>query len=294
MPQVKGNDQMGPGVLGTSSQGIGVLGESDSFTGVGLSGTNFSTNGISVGIRGKSISNNGASVGVFGECTNGTGVHGVSPNGGVSAAGVSGFSSGANSNGVIGEANNGVGAYGVWGRSSSGFAGFFSGKVQVSGTLEVLGKIFKPAGGFRIDHPLDPENKYLSHSFVESPDMLNVYNGNVTTDANGEATVTLPDYFEALNQDFRYQLTVLGQFAQAMVAEEIKNNQFAIKTDRPDVKVSWQITGVRKDPFANRDRVLVEEDKPTDERGMYLHPEAHGKPEIQGVEYARGKGLKGP
>jgi hypothetical protein len=88
------------------------------------------------------------------------------------------------------------------------------------------GELFKGGGGFRIDHPGDPENKYLTHSYVESDDRLNVYSGNVTTDANGDTTVGLPDYFEALNQDFRYQLTVIGQFAQSMVAEEIRNNRF--------------------------------------------------------------------
>ena len=50
--------------------------------------------------------------------------------------------------------------------------------------------------------------------------MMNIYNGNVITDANGEAVVALPEWFEALNRDFRYQLTVIGQFAQAIVAEK--------------------------------------------------------------------------
>jgi len=85
-------------------------------------------------------------------------------------------------------------------------------------------KLTKGSGSFKIDHPLDPAKKYLSHSFVESPDMMNVYNGNVTTDRHGFAIVTLPSYFEALNRDFRYQLTVIGQFAQAIVAEEISHN----------------------------------------------------------------------
>ncbi len=63
---------------------------------------------------------------------------------------------------------------------------------------------------FKIDHPLDPANKYLSHASVESSDMKNIYDGVVTLDSNGAATVTLPDWFEALNQDFRYQLTAIG------------------------------------------------------------------------------------
>jgi hypothetical protein len=82
---------------------------------------------------------------------------------------------------------------------------------------------------FRIDHPLDPENKYLFHTSIESPDMMTVYNGNVTTDARGEAVVELPDYFEALNRDYRYQLTTIGVFAQAIVAEEVADNRFGCR-----------------------------------------------------------------
>ena len=144
--------------------------------------------------------------------------------------------------------------------------------VQVPGNLIVSGTLFKSAGTFRIDHPLDPANKTLSHSFVESPDMMNVYNGNVATDAKGEVIVALPEYFQALNRDFRYQLTVIGQFAQAIVASEIKGNCFIIKTDKPNVKVSWQVTGIRQDAYANANRIQVVEDKGK-QRGTYLHPD---------------------
>ncbi|HMB91030.1 MAG TPA: hypothetical protein VKP65_09305, partial [Rhodothermales bacterium] len=161
---------------------------------------------------------------------------------------------------------------GNWGAlGTSHFGGVFSGDVIVFGTLS------KSGGSFKIDHPLDPANKYLSHSFVESPDMMNVYNGNVTTDAQGEAVVTLPDYFEVLNRDFRYQLTVIGQFAQAIIAEEIQGNQFVIRTDQPQVKVSWQVTGIRQDAWAEEHRIVVEEDKPAKERGYYLHPKLYGQ-----------------
>src|SRR5262249_57764378 len=151
------------------------------------------------------------------------------------------------------------------GGATAGLAGDFLGDVEITGNL------WKGGGSFKIDHPLDPDNKYLYHSFVESPDMKNVYDGVVSTDQNGEATVTLPDYFETLNRDFRYQLTVIGQFAQAIVASEIRGNHFAIKTDRPSVKVSWQVTGIRQDAYANKYRIPVEEDKPERERGYYIH-----------------------
>jgi hypothetical protein len=179
-------------------------------------------------------------------------------------------------NGVFGGADTGYAGYFM---ANTGYAGYFSGNVHVNGTFS------KSAGSFKIDHPLDPENQYLSHSFVESPDMMNVYNGNITTDANGEAIVLLPDYFEALNRDFRYQLTVIGEFAQAIIAEEIQDNRFTIKTDKPNIKVSWQVTGIRHDPYAEQNRIPVEEDKPLNERGTYLYPQGYGMPVTMTVNY---------
>jgi hypothetical protein len=155
----------------------------------------------------------------------------------------------------------------------------------IYGNVEVTGTLSKGSGTFKIDHPLDPENKWLYHSFVESPDMMNVYNGNIVTDGNGDATVLLPSYFQALNKDFRYQLTVMGQFAQAMVSSEISSNSlginFGIKTDKPSVKVSWQVTGVRQDAFANAHRVIPEVAKTGGEVGTYIHPIEHGQPEAK-------------
>jgi hypothetical protein len=87
----------------------------------------------------------------------------------------------------------------------------------------------------------------------------------------------LPDYFEALNEDFRYQLTVMGQFAQAMVGQEIRSNQFTIKSDRPRVKISWQVTGVRRDRWAVANRIAVEEEKGAKDKGRYLHPDLWGQ-----------------
>ncbi|WP_428660739.1 hypothetical protein [Runella sp.] len=158
------------------------------------------------------------------------------------------------------------------------YAGYFSGNVSVTGNLT------KGSGTFKIDHPQDPENKFLYHSFVESPDMKNIYDGVVTTDVNGEVAVPLPAYFESLNKDFRYQLTGIGQFAQAIVSEEINNNQFRIKTDKPNVKVSWQVTGIRRDAYAEANRVVVEVEKQGKEKGKYLHPEVFGKDKAQSIE----------
>ena len=154
--------------------------------------------------------------------------------------------------------------------SATGYAGYFNGNVSVQGTLS------KTAGSFMIDHPLDPDNKYLVHSFVESPDMKNIYDGVITTDANGEATVTMPEWFQALNMDFRYQLTCINQFAQAIIYKEISGNQFIIKTDKPSVKVSWQVTGTRNDVYARERRLPVEKEKAPGDKGKYIYPQGYG------------------
>ena len=49
-------------------------------------------------------------------------------------------------------------------------------------------------------------------------------------------------------------LTVIGSFAQAIIAEELTSGHFTLRADKPDVKVSWQITGIRQDPWANAHR----------------------------------------
>jgi hypothetical protein len=145
-----------------------------------------------------------------------------------------------------------------------------------NGDVAIAGSLSKGSGTFKIDHPLDPENKYLYHSFVESPDMMNVYNGNVALDDTGVATVELPSYFEALNKDFRYQLTAIGAPGPNLyVADKISGNRFSIAGGSPGMEVSWQITGIRKDPYAEHNRIQVEVEKPAGERGGYLHPDAY-------------------
>jgi hypothetical protein len=164
-----------------------------------------------------------------------------------------------------------------------------------SGNVDVLGTLSKGGGSFKIDHPLDPANKYLYHSFVESPDMMNIYNGNVVTDGSGQAVVALPGYFESLNTDFRYQLTVIGQFAQAIVASEVANGKFVIQTNKGNVKVSWQVTGIRQDAWANAHRIPNEVEKSEKEKGHYLHPELFGhagEPSILQIDHPLPKSPK--
>ena len=283
-----GDGSSGPGGDGVHAEG-------------GSSNTGISGRGVTA--RGGSSSSGPGGDGVRAEGGSGTTVggrgvtaHGGSSNGGAPGEGVSAFggnnSLGNGGNGLVaqGGQGNGVGRRGGDGifvnsgrginGAADGYAGYFQGDVYVNGTLS------KGGGSFKIDHPLDPENRYLYHSFVESPDMKNIYDGNITTDANGEAIVTLPAYFDALNRDFRYQLTVIGTFAQAIVSDEIQGNLFVIRTSSPNVKVSWQVTGIRRDAWANVNRIKVEEEKSENERGYYLHPKAFNQPEERSVEWA--------
>ncbi len=144
------------------------------------------------------------------------------------------------------------------------------GNVQVRGTLsghkitatDISAESISAAEkSFKIDHPLDPENKYLVHASIESDERLNIYSGNAITNDRGFATVSLPAWFETLNRDFRYQLTVMGQFAQAIIAEEIRDGQFVIRTDRPSIKVSWLVAGVRHDAWARANPMAIEIEK---------------------------------
>jgi hypothetical protein len=257
--------------------------------------------GLEVQYTGTGNTPTGAYIEAFPALGAGTGISTVAGNLGVYSAASGGNYNAFTVGGVLGEAygttGTNVNRIGVWGVATGGtlaigvygttgatpaatnrLAARFDGDVVSNGNLNVTGTLTKGAGTFRIDHPQDPANKYLIHSFVESPDMMNVYNGNVTTDASGRAVVILPEYFETLNRDFRYQLTPIGQFSQAIVLEEVSGNQFVIQTDLPNVKVSWQVTGVRQDPYANANRIVDVVEKPAQLRGTYLHPELYGQP----------------
>jgi hypothetical protein len=236
-----------------------------------------------IGVEGRSEA---AQPGVYGS-SNGQGVYGAGTTAGVygitgTGEGVEGFSNGVSGHGVVGSIGTNSGtAAGVYGGSagSSSYAGYFAGHTHITGTLS------KGGGAFRIDHPLDPANRILQHSFVESPDMLNIYNGVVTADANGEAIVTLPDWFMALNRDFRYGLTPIGEFAPLYVKEEVSDGRFTIAGAKPRQRVSWQLSGIRQDAWANANRIEIELDKADAQRGQYLHPLEHGQSRSKGVDY---------
>lgn len=134
-----------------------------------------------------------------------------------------------------------------------------SGNVKFLGNVGVTGALSKGAGTFLIDHPLDPKNKLLYHSFVESPDVKNLYDGVATLDSAGEATIVLPDYFEALNKDFRYEFFPLYEaMPDLYIKTPEKDNRFTIAGGRPGGTISWQITGTRHDPYIIANPVIVE------------------------------------
>jgi hypothetical protein len=279
------------GVKGTvnatgSSNYYGVFGDAYTSSGSGTThglygsaaggGTNYGVYGSAAGgsnrygVYGTDGSNYGylgsGSYGVYGSNSSGTAVYGNSTSG----------------TGVYGYSYGGTAVAGRDGSGGAGLAGYFDGNVSVVGSLS------KGGGSFKIDHPLDPEGKFLSHSFVESPDMLNVYNGNVVLDESGEAVVELPKWFEVLNRDFRYQLTPIGAPGPELhVAAEVSQGRFAIAGGTPGGKVSWQVTGIRQDPYANAHPIAVEEAKSPGEIGYYLHPEVYGQPREKGIDRAR-------
>jgi len=244
------------GLYGRADNGVGVFGSSDKAWVGAVAGVNTAEMGYGVageshfiGVYGKS---NGGAAGLYGESHEGSAVAGNSANGN-----------------------------GIRGISQSGFAGLFTGNVSVQGNLT------KNGGAFRIDHPLDPENKYLHHSFVESPDRMNIYNGNAILDENGEAEIEMPDWFMALNRDFRYQLTPVGAPGPNLyVSQKIIDGKFRIAGGTSGLEVSWQVTGIRQDPWANANPIQVEEEKPQSERGKYLIPKLYGQPKEKGIHYS--------
>jgi hypothetical protein len=220
------------------------------------------------------VASPGSGNGVYGASDSGFGVYGYSNSG----------------MGVYGSSNS---AYGVYGYSTSGAASVYcDGDEYVTGNLYVVGNVSKSGGSFKIDHPLDPANKFLYHSFVESPDMKNVYDGVVTLDAKGEAAVALPVWFDALNRDTRIQLTAVGQFSPLYVKTKLQNGAFSISGGKAGQEVYWQLTGIRKDAWADAHRIPVEEEKPTAERGLYLHPTEHGQPAAKGIDAVRHAAMK--
>jgi hypothetical protein len=258
------------------------------------------TNNATFGVRGQTFSSQSGSAGVQGVAQNGAtaGVIGANSSETSLSQGVLGISvsqgqAGGTYYGVMGLGRKaceaiGVGVYGEG--STYGILGRAAGCTPQGNNLvySIFGQGNIGASGvktFHIDHPSDPSNKYLNHAAIESNEALNLYSGNITTDANGEATVTLPAYVQQINKDFRYTLTCMGQLANAVVLKKLENNRFVIKTDKPNVEVSWLLTAQRNDPYMQKYPFQAEVEKPSTDKGKYLHPELYNQPENKGIFY---------
>jgi hypothetical protein len=271
-----------------STNGAGVQGNASHAGASGVNGFNSATSGYSVGVSGGTASTNGAGVsgnsnvaGVFGTVGfngatsgNAIGTEGASssPGGsglwGVSMACSSGCNYVAGTAGLFQAATTGTLLKGISGTSGTSigtsatvFTVDGSGNGMFAGNLNVTGTITGAVKNFKIDDPIDPGHKYLYHASIESSEMANLYTGNVVLDRKGEAVVALPEWFEALNGDFRYQLTTIGKPAPVYIAKEIQNHQFKIAGGRAGIKVSWTVTGIRHDAWAQAHPMQVEEPK---------------------------------
>jgi len=289
----------------STGQNFGVYGHSLSTTGIGVYGEATTSTGLNLGVWGRSMSTQGTGVwgettatsgsnqgvyginrspdgfGVYGHNTTtgvgvlgssngdlGTGVKGTSV--GTAGRGVSGISTGSAGDGVNGYAMT-AGGSGVYGKSEtgSGFGVYSSGNMAATG-----GK------SFLIDHPSDPENKYLVHYSTESPSPQNFYVGNVTTDGAGYAWVELPSYFADINKNFKYQLTVVDDadekgFVQVKVSKKIQGNRFQIRSSSPKTEVSWRVDADRNDLWMRQYPAKDVVEKVGRAKGKYVRPELY-------------------
>jgi hypothetical protein len=251
----------------TSGNTYGVYGHASSTVGVGVFGGATATSGPATGGQ------------FFTRSDNGTGVYGYAYSTTGTNFGVVGRSESPSGRGVVGVAEASTGTnYGVLGRTNSsanGWGVYANGRLGASGTKS-----------FQIDHPLRPESHFLNHFCIEAPEPYNLYRGTVTLDAQGEAWVQLPDYFEAINRDASYHLTPIGAAMPNLhVAAEIQGNRFKIAGGAPFKKVSWEVKAVRNDPWVQQYGYQTEQEKPKEYQGLYLHPELYGQPKERGIFY---------
>lgn len=328
------NSISGTGVYGlasaTSGSALGVFGQSNSNVGTGVFGFAGASAGVNFGVRGQSGSTDGQGVhgiatastgttyGVWGESvsTSGKGMYGLARASSGFTDGVRGQSHSTSGRGVLGIAIASTGTtYGVYGSSSSPSGRGVSGSADASSGVNygVEGVSTASASGwgvyavgrmgasgtksFRIDHPEDPENKYLLHYAAESPEVINFYRGTIVLDGRGEAEVVLPAYFARINRDPSYQLTAVGVpmpmlhiaakidpgalsvGEKAAPGDAVPECRFRIAGGAPGAEVSWEVKAVRNDLWVRAYGAPVEVEKQGLEAGLYQHPALYNQRE---------------
>ena len=238
-----------------------------------------STTGAAYGVSGQVASTATASAGIYGNnlrTGGGYGTYGIGHSGTVGETNYQlGFGIYGRNYDAIGPLGNAVGTYGlgyvgVWGDQSDplGYSVYANGDFGAAGTK-----------AFSIDHPLDPEHKYLRHYSIESNEVLNLYRGTVPFDANGEVIVTMPNYFDAVNINFSYQLTPIGGYAPLYIKDKLLDGKFVIAGGLPGMEVSWVVYGQRNDPYLQQhpESGQVEVVKEDWNQGKYLQPDLYNQ-----------------
>ena len=257
---VRGVAASGYGVFGesTGAYGVGgsggycgVTGDGDSYGAIfsgdvngtyssgdtGVVGTG-STNGMYGSGATNGVRAVGGTYGVYGTGTS-NGVYGSGPTGVAGYGGGTGvFGGNASSAGVRGDSSY-VGMWGTgntWGcyalsKNTTGQVfGMFGATdspggygVYSDGNVQVIGKLTKTAASFTVDHPLDREHKWLSNSSVQFADMMNVYNGNVTTNSSGRCRGEAAGLFQ--RPQSRFPLPADGRSARWRRRSSIKEDR---------------------------------------------------------------------
>ena len=272
----------GVGIISTSSNPANTFSSIQATTNASSTLTSAiigNSSGGAYGVSGQIEQTATAAAGVYGSnlrTTGGYGTHGIGHSGAVGQTNYQlGFGVYGSNADAIGPLGNAVGTYGlgyigVWGDQSdpNGYSIYANGDFGAAGTK-----------AFAIDHPLDPEHKYLKHYSIESNEVLNMYRGTVSFDSNGEVEVTMPDYFDAINANFSYQLTPIGGFAQLFIKEKLSNGKFVIAGGQAGMEVSWTVYAERNDPYMQQhpESKQVEVEKEEWNQGKYLQPDLYNK-----------------
>lgn len=278
---------LGAEAMAESGATIGVLGVAQSRQGIAIEARNEGASGGGLGIAIRASTATPSGTAVQAEATGNSqaqAIHGLTDGLGMSAVGVLGEARQPASEGVgVGGIARGALAIGglFLNTDAAGQAGLFLGNVNVVGNHTVSG-----TKSFRIDHPLDPENRYLLHYNLEGPEPFNLYRGTVKLDMAGAAEVELPEYFEAINIDLSYQLTAVGAAMPNLhVAREVEGNRFAIAGGAAGKRVSWQVTAVRNDPWVRDRGFKADVEKSAEEKGRFLYPEGYGRDETKAIGF---------